>query len=334
MFARGLAALTVAAIFIAGCGTPGPPLPPSLDLPRPVADLAVTRMGDQVEANFTLPDENTDHLAFKKLGAVVLQQCAQRSLDCVALQSWKPGEFKPGARVTWKGALPQRPYVTVVANNGRGRNAGAGNVVWLPLGPAAPVPTSVDAKLTRDAVVVSVQQPTNASDASLRLYRYNQDRREPVEIIEKPAVTGQLTDQNFEWDQRYRYDVYTVNRATSPEGETIEFASGPPKTINVETKDSFPPLAPTGLAAVFNGLDAAKLSIDLSWNPSTERDIAGYNIYRDGTKLNSELEKTTAFRDMQVEPGHSYAYQVSAVDSHGNESSRSEAATERVPQQP
>ena len=128
MFARGLAALTVAAIFIAGCGTPGPPLPPSLDLPRPVADLAVTRMGDQVEANFTLPDENTDHLAFKRLGAVVLQQCAQRSSDCVALQSWKAGEFKPGARVTWKGALPQRPYVTVVANNDRGRNAGAGNV--------------------------------------------------------------------------------------------------------------------------------------------------------------------------------------------------------------
>ena len=40
--AAGLAAV------LAGCGTPGTPLPPSLKLPDPVTDLAAVRAGSQV----------------------------------------------------------------------------------------------------------------------------------------------------------------------------------------------------------------------------------------------------------------------------------------------
>jgi fibronectin type 3 domain-containing protein len=44
--------------------------------------------------------------------------------------------------------------------------------------------------------------------------------------------------------------------------------------------------------------------------------------------------KTPAFRDTKVEGGKTYFYSVSAVDARGNESGRSEEASETVPRQP
>src|SRR5512146_662231 len=43
-----------------GCGTPGVPLPPSLDLPQPVQDLRASRKGDTVTLMWTVPQETTD----------------------------------------------------------------------------------------------------------------------------------------------------------------------------------------------------------------------------------------------------------------------------------
>jgi len=68
----------------------------------------------------------------------------------------------------------------------------------------------------------------------------------------------------------------------------------------------------------------------------TDADLGGYEVYRreEGTaavKLNSEAVKTPAFRDLQVKAGKTYFYSVSAVDLRGNESARSEEASERVP---
>jgi len=41
--------------------------------------------------------------------------------------------------------------------------------------------------------------------------------------------------------------------------------------------------------------------------------------------------KTPAFRDSNVAAGRNYFYSVSAIDARGNESARSEEATESVP---
>ena len=48
-------------------------------------------------------------------------------------------------------------------------------------------------------------------------------------------------------------------------------------------------------------------------------------------KINSELVKAPAFRDMKVASGRTYVYSVSAVDVRGNESARSQEASEAVP---
>ena len=52
-------------VTLAGCGTPGAPQPPTLNLPEPVTDLTAVRAGNQVSLNWTIPPQNTDKLAMK-----------------------------------------------------------------------------------------------------------------------------------------------------------------------------------------------------------------------------------------------------------------------------
>jgi fibronectin type 3 domain-containing protein len=81
--------------------------------------------------------------------------------------------------------------------------------------------------------------------------------------------------------------------------------------------------------------------IDLSWEPNTEPDLAGYLVYRqlanaDGSPHGSMVKLTTAiisapaYRDVAVIRGQRYIYQVTAVDASGNESAPSAKAQEVV----
>jgi len=89
------------------------------------------------------------------------------------------------------------------------------------------------------------------------------------------------------------------------------------------------------LQAVASG-PGQKTFIDLVWAPVSDVDLDGYNVYRHeegsaAVKVNTEPLKTPAYRDASVVSGKSYFYSVSAVDVRGNESARSEEASEAVP---
>jgi fibronectin type 3 domain-containing protein len=87
--------------------------------------------------------------------------------------------------------------------------------------------------------------------------------------------------------------------------------------------------------AVFSG-PGQQPFIDLIWAPVTAADLEGYNVYRHEAggvpvKVNTEPIRMPAFRDVQVVSGKKYFYSVSAMDQRGNESARSEEASESVP---
>ncbi|MGH9532627.1 MAG: hypothetical protein ACRD2Q_09555, partial [Terriglobales bacterium] len=110
-----------------------------------------------------------------------------------------------------------------------------------------------------------------------------------------------------------------------------------------------PPAIPQNVQAVFAA--AAQGFIDLTWTPGADADLGGYNVYRrdpvaphrraasagdpgefgPSHKINAELVKAPAFRDVQIERGQSYLYSVSAVDLRGNESAKSGETRETVP---
>jgi hypothetical protein len=344
-------------LVMAACGTPGVPLPPSLNLPKPVNDLSATRVGDKVNIRFHAPLESTDRQNLKKLGSITLEQCpGTAATACSPLQEWKPGSLAPGAEAKMSLPLPHEPVLALIAKNDRARDAGHSNLAYVPLIAAWPNAASVTASLSADAVVLTIgdsakhaadtadTKDTNDSNDAGASYRFritrSQGDQRPQTIADIPATSYEFHDNNFEWQQRYTYTVHTVNRVTGPDGEPVEFESGPPVSTMIETIDTFPPSTPVGLAAVFNG-DPAHPAIDLNWSPNTERDLAGYNVYRclstaNGpaacVKLNTALVKTPSYSDATARPGIANSYTITAIDLRGNESSRSSPASERVPQ--
>ena len=80
-----------------GCGTPGVPLPPSLDLPQPVQDLRASRKADTVTLFWTVPRQTTDrtNIRLRRLGptrvcrslTVAMTECADqvKEVDTPAL---------------------------------------------------------------------------------------------------------------------------------------------------------------------------------------------------------------------------------------------------------
>jgi YD repeat-containing protein len=64
--------------------------------------------------------------------------------------------------------------------------------------------------------------------------------------------------------------------------------------------------------------------IDLSWTAGTDNiGVAGYNLYRDGTKVNAAPIGSTSYSDTGLTPGANHTYKVSAIDAAGNESAQS-----------
>ena len=84
------ATILILLAMLLGCGTPGMPLPPSLELPQPVQDLRASRKGDSVSLTWTVPQQTTDHtnVRLRYLGPtrvgrslrVAMTECADKIL--------------------------------------------------------------------------------------------------------------------------------------------------------------------------------------------------------------------------------------------------------------
>ena len=76
--------------------------------------------------------------------------------------------------------------------------------------------------------------------------------------------------------------------------------------------------------------------VDLSWKASKSSDIVGYNVYRgpDGAtwkKINLSLVGSTLYDDSTVANGTAYYYATTAVNTDGQESSKSGAVKAVIP---
>ena len=153
--------------------------------------------------------------------------------------------------------------------------------------------------------------------------------------IEGEKNGNSFLDQTFEWELTYFYRGTVVSVIEVAGKPAIEVEGDDTPEVKVFAHDIFPPAVPSGLQAVFSGT-GQQAFIDLIWAPVADTDLDGYNVYRHeaggvAAKVNSELVKTPAFRDMKVVAGKTYFYSVAAVDQRGNESGRSEEASESVP---
>jgi hypothetical protein len=347
---------------------PGAPLPPSLNLAVPITNLAATRTGDQVSLAWTMPKKNTDKLLLK--GDVQVRVCRKEGATGACAPA---GDLQvaPGAEGAFTESLPQAltqgaPHVLsyfVELRNRNGRSAGFSNAAVVLSGEAPGPVTGLVAEVRKAGVVLrwSPAAP-DAAAAAIRLHRklltpqsekkstgengplggvlapapepveqnllVDSDGKSPVRALDKDARLGET----------YEYCAQRMARVTV-DGQTLELAGPLTAPLRVEVRDVFPPVVPVGLAAVaVAGENGGEPAIDLSWQPDTETDLAGYIVYRregnaDWLRISpAEPVVGPAFYDAHVLVGHSYSYVVSAIDQSGHESGQSAEAAETVPE--
>jgi len=345
-------------LLLASCAQTGPPLPPSLELPRPPSDLRATRKGNTVTLSWSQPQLTTDRQSVRYLGPTrICRSAASEMKECGNPASETPAPAGRASRQqqrvtrTATDTLPvaledQNPtgditYAVEVLNGDR-RSAGLSNLVRVPAAPTLPAPQDLDAELTDDGVSLTWAALAQSANIAGVKHRYRIYRRE--EGSGKDAVAGEVPlgdagpvrdlDSSFEWEKTYLYRITVVSVVAREKGE-VQVEGNDSQSLRVIAHDVFPPSVPTGLQAVASG-EGQKTFVDLIWAPVTNSDLAGYNVYRGesgeaATKLNTELVKSPAYRDGTAERGKTYSYSVSAVDVRGNESAKSEEAGETVP---
>lgn len=353
------AALVVCA-WLAGCGTPGAPQPPSLKLPDTVKDLAATRAGNQVTLRWTMPKRNTDKTAIKEGVTVRICRregsgaCAKVGTDQSALPG-KAGTFTETLPAAEASGGPVAAVYFVELQNKKGRSAGQSNAAAVLIGKAPGALEGLRAEVRKQGVVLTwtadnekaaVRLERKLLTPAVRSQTKSQEgllapAAEPVNqslLVDAGTEQGRAIDKTARFNETYEYRAQRVVRVDVA-GKTLELAGEVSAPIHVDVKDVFPPETPTGLAAVASGgANGAGPSIDLNWEPNGEADLAGYIVYR--REEGGAWEKVSAatpgiepaFHDTKVQAGHTYHYAVSAVDKGGHESTRSAEAEETVPQ--
>src|SRR5438132_13550719 len=85
-FRPNLLPALVGTMLLAACGTPGPPLPPSLELPKPVTDLRAARKSDKVYLAWSPTTQTTERQTIHHLDGTRICSSLQAPMkDCVSL---------------------------------------------------------------------------------------------------------------------------------------------------------------------------------------------------------------------------------------------------------
>lgn len=358
---------------LVGCGTPGAPMPPSLKLPAPVNNLVASRTGDVVSLTWTMPRKTTDKLLIA--GNVPVRVCRKEgSGPCQSVPGEL--SFAPDAQASFSESLlaglasgsPRGLSYFVELRNSKGRSAGLSNGATVLAGAAPPAVQGLSAEMRKQGVMLRWNTEVGAGSPRtlLRLQRKLLDpltEEEPErranprqgllapehEAVEQSllvdqseesgAPPGRTLDKSVRFGRTYDYRAQYVVRI--PIGTQVLELVGPLSApVEIKTLDVFPPAIPTGLAAVATQADTSnggQLSIDLSWQPVSDSDVAGYSVYR--REGNSDWQRISpaqpvvgpAFHDAHVEAGHTYRYAVTALDQGGRESARSDETQETVP---
>jgi hypothetical protein len=357
--------LALGAALMPGCGMPAAPQPPSLKLPEPVKDLSAQRTGDEVALAWTMPKRDTSHVALK--GNVTTRLCRRETAaaPCTTVTTL---QLVPGAHGAFEETLPTalasgapRPLMYFVELiNQRGRSAGLSRGATVAAGQAPAAVTGLSGEVRKNGIVLRwTAGPQEPYPTEVRLERtlltppppkekQNNPLAPPPEpvkqalVVEPSAVRGRAIDKDIDLGNVYSYRAQRVAHITA-EGQTLELAGPLSPPVRVDAADIFPPGVPAGLAAVItpaeNGVGA---SIDLSWQPDTGVDVAGYAVYRREAAPAGQPAAAwqrisgtqpvvgPGFHDASVQPGQPYEYAVTAIGLNGHESGKSAPAEETV----
>jgi hypothetical protein len=163
----------------------------------------------------------------------------------------------------------------------------------------------------------------NAATPTISYNVYDVSGPDSVKLTATPIAEPTFTDPRVVFGEKRCYVVRTAETVSAVGIESDASAQ------SCDTfKDTFPPAPPKSLNAV-----PSEGVITLIWEPSAEKDLAGYIVLR-ATAPNQDLQPITkepitdaSFKDA-VPAGVRYVYAVKAVDKSGNVSGISDRVEE------
>lgn len=320
--ARPALAFTALSAWIgfAGCGTPGAPLPPSLNLPDRVSDLAAARTGDQVALTWTMPSRNTDKL---KLTASIAVTVCRREGDGPCLTAGGATAFAPRSAANFTELLPpalasgpaRELTYFVELKNSRGKSAGLSNGAAVLAGKAPPLVSGLTAENRKHGVVLgwNADASPEADASAIRLHRKLltpakpqsahgplAPEKEPAErtlLVEDAAKSRRAIDKDVRRGQTYEYSAQRVLRVRLTNARAEQQAPAGAEDMGSDRGRMLELAGPLSAPVRVEAADAFPpeaptglaaiaarsgdtLSIDLSWKANADADLAGYAVYR------------------------------------------------------
>jgi hypothetical protein len=356
---------------LGGCAAPGEPYERKPPTPAAITDLAVAQAGNDVVLTFTLPQQTADRRPLQRLPEIEIYRDFGKPPEAGQTSPAAPASptllatipvamenryteqghihYADSLRAEDFTAHPDSVTIYIVRTEVSEKKPSANsNVASVRVYPAADPIADLKTEITHSAVVLTWAAPEKTlvgSAPAISAYRIYRAEAMPGAVaaadmkLKSPLVkigetqSAPYEDTQFVFGSTYLYSVRSVVQYP---GEALESANS---NLELATpRDTFPPGAPENLLVILvekQGAEPAHL--ELSWAINPETDVTGYNVYRSdqanspGNRLNTELLRTPAFRDMNVLPGQRYFYSVTAVDHAGNESPMSAVVSGGVP---
>ena len=308
---------------------PGAPAPPNRDFLRPQRVVATIPIRKPVDPEAEVVEESEEQKRPAPGDVMTFVETITPEL-LTPLEVSKPMPEPPPAPTAAPAAAPAaaapppppvltRLYaVRGVAANGSKGSPSVRVTVPLLAAPAPPRPgaTSFD----QSSVTISWTPPPVASD-EVPGVTYNVYAAAPAPPAGTPpsapaplnATPLEVTTYTHPGATADQEQCFVVRSAVTVGTMTVESDASAP--VCVTPADTFPPKAPTGLAAV-SGAGV----INLIWDANTETDLAGYVVLRGEAPgdtlqpLTPQPIRETRYVDRSVQPGVTYVYAVVALD--------------------
>ena len=323
-------AVVLLALAAQGCGKKGNPLPPEPRGPLAPRGVMARQIGSRVEVSLQLTNPRGPKPSQQPVRAELMRvdfvpgvtppagpEVFRRRGDLVDVREGDP--LDAGALLRMLDGLEGLPEggvgrilrYAVRAIDRRGRPS-----PWVvapdlvPLASAA-APLGLAGTATADGIRLVWQPPPGvAEDTGYNLYRWERSAAGAVAPVNTSPVTAtEYLDGEVEIGKSYRYLVRAALAPGRPfrEGESSA-------VVDVVAEDRFAPGVPGGLVAVQEGM-----AVRLFWDPSPERDLEGYLVYRrveDGAwrSIVAAPLGASLHLDPDVAAGQHLAYRVTAVD--------------------
>ena len=250
----------VLAACLGACGSVGDPLPPLLNIPSPVQDLAASQVASEVHVQWTWPPLTTEGTVARHIGGFTLwavdvpgfaSALTRETIDEYRrpVATFGPPELagkEPGDRVVFRSPLSnwrlgQLTILAVTAASRSGREAGYSNQARLhPLEPPAE-PQWLEVSVVPSGVSLSWEAAERAEE-----YAVERALTEDGEFVSLGRLgIESFVDRTVGWGQSHSYRLrpYRLSEAG--------WIAGPASAESeVTPRDTFAPAAPRGLRAV------------------------------------------------------------------------------------